>query len=117
MNKNDGTMGPQGPRVQINPADLDDVVCSECGNVTFLPVLILKRVSALLSPTGKEQTISMPTFACNACGNVNPEFVKNIPFKPKKDEAAPSTSPLISDLKSPSENQNKKDTPPPFHLI
>lgn len=45
------------------------VVCS-CGNPTFTHGVFLREISALLSPTGKAGIIPIPTFTCNACGNV-----------------------------------------------
>jgi hypothetical protein len=35
----------------------------------------MKRISALVSPTGKEAIVPIPTFACNACGFINKQFL------------------------------------------
>ena len=51
-----------------------DVVCESCGSRTFKEVAVLKRVSALLSPTGKEMLAPVQTFACAACNHLNLEF-------------------------------------------
>ena len=37
----------------MTPSDLPDVVCNECKNPTFRQVVLLKKVSAALSPNGK----------------------------------------------------------------
>jgi uncharacterized Zn finger protein len=55
-----------------------DIVCENCGNLTFEEVLLLKKVSALVSPNGKEGIVPIPTFSCVACGYVNKMFR---PFK------------------------------------
>lgn len=59
--------------IDLNAAET--VVCSKCGNATFAQVVLMKRLSALISPTQKEAFVPMPVFACNACGNVNDEFL------------------------------------------
>jgi len=41
-----------------------------CGNHTFLPVYIFKKISAVLAPTGKEELIPMETYRCSACGSI-----------------------------------------------
>lgn len=67
---------PGGPaRVNVNPADLDDVTCEKCGNWTFNAVVLLKNVPAVVSPEGKPGYLPNQVFACNACGHVNSAFV------------------------------------------
>lgn len=51
-----------------------DIVCESCGNLTFQEVLLMKKVSALVSPNGKEGIVPIPTFSCVACGYVNKMF-------------------------------------------
>ena len=69
---------PQDPRQQMpRKADLSlaqDIICENCGNLTFQEVVLLKKISALVSPNGKEGIVPIPTFACVACGFVNEMF-------------------------------------------
>ena len=91
-----GTGGPEAgvpaaAQMNIKPSELDDVVCEECGNFTFAQVVLMKRMPALISPTGKEAFIPMQVYACNSCGNVNERFIEGMGgwFKPNdegKDE-------------------------------
>ena len=62
-----------GPRLRVE--DLTDIVCENCGGRFFREVNAFKRVPALISPTGKEQIIPVPTFRCDDCGHVNEEFM------------------------------------------
>ena len=48
--------------------------CENCGCRFFRQVHAFKRVSALVSPTGKEQIVPVPTFRCDECGFINEEF-------------------------------------------
>ena len=68
-----GTNIPQS-KIQLNPEDLMDIVCENCGCRYFKQVNIFKRISALVSHTGKEQIIPIPTFRCDDCGHINDEF-------------------------------------------
>ena len=61
--------------MNIDLSAAQDVVCDNCGNYTFNEVVLMKRVSALVSPTGKEAIVPIPTFACNACGFINKQFL------------------------------------------
>tara|TARA_R100000234_G_scaffold18469_1_gene10301 strand:+ start:5108 stop:5326 length:219 start_codon:yes stop_codon:yes gene_type:complete len=62
--------------IRVNLDDAEDIVCDECGNSHFEPAFLMKRVSALVSPTGQEALIPVQTFQCNKCGHVNEIFMK-----------------------------------------
>ncbi|MBC8306743.1 MAG: hypothetical protein H8E55_64665 [Pelagibacterales bacterium] len=76
MSKVIGMDGKQPPKTKINlkADDLKDVVCEECGSKYFRQVQSFKKLSALVSPTGKEQIVPVPTFRCDDCGYINEEF-------------------------------------------
>ena len=46
-------------QVSIKPSDLTDVMCDKCDNQTFAPAFMFKKISAILSPTGKESLIPL----------------------------------------------------------
>jgi uncharacterized Zn finger protein len=58
-------------KLNVDLSNAEDVKCENCGNYTFQEVVLMKRISPLISPTGKEALIPIPTFACNACGFIN----------------------------------------------
>ena len=65
------------PTATINESHLaqaESVSCEHCANQTFVGVVMLKRISPIISPTGKEAIVPIQTFACNACGFVNKAF-------------------------------------------
>tara|TARA_Y100000310_G_C20163950_1_gene570497 strand:- start:256 stop:474 length:219 start_codon:yes stop_codon:yes gene_type:complete len=66
----------QQQQVPINIKDAEDIECDECKNLYFSPVVVIKRVSALLSPTGQEVMVPVQTFQCSSCSNVNEEFLQ-----------------------------------------
>ena len=67
----------QPPQAQINVdlSQAEDIICENCGNYTFNEVVLMKKLSALISPTGKEAVVPIPTFACTACGFINRRFL------------------------------------------
>ena len=67
-------MDGKAPGLQIDPSMLKDICCDECGGKFFRAVNAFKRISALVSPTGKEQIIPVPTYRCDDCGYINEEF-------------------------------------------
>ena len=70
------------PTATINESHLaqaENVTCEHCANQTFVGVMMMKRISPIISPTGKEAIVPIQTFACNACGFVNKAFSPTIP--------------------------------------
>ena len=73
---NDGIGGgTPKPQVQIKASDLEDIICENCGGKVFKEVMMVKRLSALISPTGKEQIIPVPVLRCDDCGHINEQFL------------------------------------------
>jgi uncharacterized Zn finger protein len=67
---------PQAPpAINVDLSKASDLSCNNCGNYTFQQVVLLKKFSAITSPTGQEGIAPIPVFACNACGFVNDEFL------------------------------------------
>ena len=75
-------MDDQPSTVPISASQLaqaESVTCESCGNHTFVGVMMMKRISPIISPTGEEAIVPIQTFACNACGFVNKAFSPTIP--------------------------------------
>ena len=68
----------EGMRAVFNAPN---IVCPKCGGKLFKEVVALKKLSALLSPTGKEENIPIPFYVCAACGEVPEEYKKNRNYK------------------------------------
>ena len=77
--------------VRINLADTPWTVC-ECGGHTFEPGLMFKKISSLLSPSGKEEVMPVEIFKCTECKKI-PGFVHNkIPGIPDNEKASKKLS-------------------------
>ena len=68
---NDGKMQQQQ---QIDISKTSAVQCESCENSTFKQSLLLRKLSAIVSPTGEETLVPVQVFACEKCGHVNSEF-------------------------------------------
>lgn len=62
-------------KMDIDLSQATDLKCSECGKSTFIPVFILKKISALLSPTGKATFAPVQVFECSNCHTVPEDFL------------------------------------------
>ena len=47
-----------------------DVKCETCGNEYFESLFMVKKLSALVSPTGEEMIIPIQVLACNKCKKI-----------------------------------------------
>jgi hypothetical protein len=52
--------------IQIPLKDTKEMTC-KCGSVVFLPGFGLRKISALISPTGREEISPMQVFYCVKC--------------------------------------------------
>ncbi len=61
-------------KLNVNLEDCLEVRCENCDNEYFSPVFTLKKVSALVSPTGNSMFLPVQVFRCLACEHINEEF-------------------------------------------
>jgi len=62
---------PAPPKqVELDISKADTIQCEECGNASFIPSFFLKKISALMSPTGKEAIVPIQVYSCGNCGVV-----------------------------------------------
>ena len=59
---------------QVDLTHAKTLECEECKCKGFKQTMILKRLSALVSPTGQEALIPVQAFACERCSHINKEF-------------------------------------------
>jgi ribosomal protein S27AE len=57
--------------VQLDLSQAETILCEQCQNGLFLASFFLKRISALVSPTGKEAIIPIQVYSCGNCGHIN----------------------------------------------
>ena len=76
MDSNIDTVGLQAAATQqyVNTVyKSPNVVCS-CGSKVFHEAVVLKKISALMSGTGREELVPIPVYVCDKCGKIPDEF-------------------------------------------
>jgi len=58
-----------------------NVTCEKCNSEVLKQVFVVKSISGLLMPDGKDTFIPVPVFACNSCNHINDLFAKDIGIK------------------------------------
>ena len=69
-----GDFGAPQQQQEIDFSKTSEIKCEVCLNDTFEQTLLLRKLSALVSPTNQETIVPMAVFACQKCGHVNSEF-------------------------------------------
>lgn len=59
---------------KINLKEQPTVECEECKSKFFKEVVLIKKVSKILTGSGEDTLVPFPTYICNNCGHVNAEF-------------------------------------------
>ena len=68
---------PPKAEVQLDISKADTITCVECGNASFIQSFFLKKISALMSPTGQEAIIPVQVFSCGNCGTVPAKMLQS----------------------------------------
>ena len=69
---------PQAQNMRIPMPDITKaatVKCEECGSKHFVQTYVMKKFSALVSPTGESMLAPVQLYACKDCQHVNAEFL------------------------------------------
>lgn len=81
-------------KINLDASKLPTMTCQHCGNYTFASSFVIKRVSALISPTGKETLAPIQIFTCLVCaqllpigGNDAPDFLADVREKEAVDKS------------------------------
>jgi uncharacterized Zn finger protein len=50
------------------------ISCESCGNIYFKEVVLIKKVSKIMTGSSDDVIVPFPTYMCEKCGHVNEEF-------------------------------------------
>ena len=71
----DVTEAQQQQQIQAALKNASDVFCDECENTHFVPAFVVKKLSALVSPSGQDMVVPLQILKCDKCSHVNKEFL------------------------------------------
>ena len=60
---------------QIDFSKTTEIKCEACEGKTFEQTLLMRKMSALVSPNGQETIVPAAVFACEKCSHINKEFL------------------------------------------
>ena len=70
------SMKPRKPlpkaKVQVDLTDAETMTCMKCDNKIFIQGYVIKKLSAIISPTGQEVIAPIQVFNCGNCGELLP---------------------------------------------
>tara|TARA_Y100000296_G_scaffold13795_1_gene16095 strand:+ start:411 stop:653 length:243 start_codon:yes stop_codon:yes gene_type:complete len=70
------SMKPMKPlpkaQVQVDLTDAETMTCVKCDNKIFIQGYVIKKISAIISPTGQEVIAPVQVFNCGNCGELLP---------------------------------------------
>jgi len=55
-------------QININPEDTTPIECPKCKSQIFQECFMMRKISAIISPSGREEVFSIPVPVCIACG-------------------------------------------------
>ena len=60
------------PKTQVNVdlSDAETMSCGKCDNKIFIQGYVIKKISAIISPTGQEVIAPVQVFNCGSCGEL-----------------------------------------------
>lgn len=63
------------PHMNVSYDQTDSIKCEKCEGEVFIPAFLLRKVSALVSPTGKDTVLPVQLFACANCNHINEDML------------------------------------------
>ena len=63
---------PKKQQVQVDLKNAETMKCAKCGNSIFIQGYVVKKISAILSPSGQEVIAPIQVFNCGNCGTMLP---------------------------------------------
>ena len=61
---------PQQAQVKVDLKEAQTIRCKSCDNYLWIQAFVLKKISALVSPSGQEALIPVQVYSCGNCGKV-----------------------------------------------
>jgi hypothetical protein len=81
MNTTDNSMSIPSQNIDINTIPW---LSCKCGSVFFESTVMVKKVSQLISPTGREEIVPVDMIICRSCGKVPGFFASRVPSLPEE---------------------------------
>ena len=79
---------PGAPKnvVKINLEDQETMKCDNCGNYLFITSFVIKKISAIVSPTGQAGLVPVQVYSCGNCGQVPKQLLESSGLSVKEEK-------------------------------
>ena len=79
---------PGAPKqeVKINLEDQETMKCDSCGNYLFITSFVIKKISAIVSPTGQAGLVPVLVYSCGNCGEVPKQLLESSGLSVKEEK-------------------------------
>ena len=64
-------------KTKIDFSKTTEINCDKCKKAVFESAFFLRKLSALVSPTGQEMIVPVQAMRCAACQHINESFIPN----------------------------------------
>jgi len=55
--------------INVDLTKCPNLECPQCKGIHFVSVLVIKKLSSVLSPSGKDELVAVEVFKCVKCGS------------------------------------------------
>ena len=76
---------PKG-NVKVDLSDADTMKCQSCENPIFIQGYIIKKISAIVSPSGQAGLVPVQVYSCGNCGEVPSQLLEGSGLNVKENE-------------------------------
>jgi len=91
-----GVENAQGQPIRVDVQDLPSLTCSSCGSAMWQQAFVVKRISPIQSPTGKEELVTVPVLVCVTCRTPLLTFeLQNAPAPQRVAPPPPTDAPVL----------------------
>jgi len=83
-------------KIEIDLTKTSEILCDACGGKTFLQTFLMRRLSAVFSPTGQEAIVPVAIgFECSQCGAPMKDSILNNGEENKSENSNIKSGPYI----------------------
>ena len=77
---------PLQSQVKVDLSEQETMKCESCGNYLFIVSYVIKKISAIVSPTGQAGLVPVQVYSCGNCGEVPSQLLEGSGLNVKEKE-------------------------------
>jgi uncharacterized Zn finger protein len=77
---------PLQSQVKVDLSEQETMKCESCGNYLFIVSYVIKKLSAIVSPSGQAGLVPVQVYSCGNCGEVPTQLLESSGLNVKERE-------------------------------